>query len=121
MAKDTTVKLVFKKADADRVITWPCTITVPLDGGGSQDQLVTAKFNFVSSERLAQLRATATGSNSDVDLLTECLVGFDGLKNEAGESVSDDDAKALFFSLPYAVMGLARGYYDMLSGRVAKN
>lgn len=122
----TTTKFVFRKADAERVILWPCKISVPIDDKGTrEDQQVTAKFKLASNEKImesfgpmAVLRDN--GSNGE-NFLKDYLVGFDNLKNENNETVSDEDAKALLLSLPYGIDGLVQGYFDMIGRRLTKN
>ncbi len=116
-------KFVFKAAEAERIVAWPCKITIPVGPGKIEEQEIVARFKLVSPERMADVLKPVNlmGSNGDLLQLKECLVGFDGLKDEAGNSVSDDVAVPLMLSLPYAVRGLSRGYWEMVEGRLPKN
>jgi hypothetical protein len=120
--------LIFKETPG--IIAWPCTISVPVSGGGRQDQEVTARFNVISRERFDELvgdplsrvtRPEGAAPQGDIPLLNEVLVGFDGMKDETGATVDDARAKASLMALPYAVQGLARGYVEMIGLRPSKN
>ncbi|MGH6887991.1 MAG: hypothetical protein ACREHF_02140 [Rhizomicrobium sp.] len=114
-------KFVFRKDEPARVVAWPCRITVPQSGGASEEQEISAKFRLLAPERAAEIVRGAIVQSGDVTLLKECLVGFSDLKDEAGDAVSDEISVPLMLSLPYAVAGLVRGYFDMLAGRLPKN
>jgi len=114
-------KFVFRTEDANRIIAWPCKITVPQSGGTVEEQEVTARFRLLSGERTAEIAKNAGAMQGDASILKECLVGFVDLKNESGQDVSDSDALGVLTKLPYAVAGLMRGYFDMLAGRLPKN
>jgi len=114
-------KFIFSKDEPKRVIAWPCKITVPVDGGSAEEKNITAKFRIVAPERAAELVRLASIAGGDASLLKEALAGFVDLEDDAKNAVPDDIAIPLLLSLPYAVAGLTRGYFDMLQGRVAKN
>jgi hypothetical protein len=116
-------KLIFRKAEADRVIAWPCLLQVPQDGGKFAERQLTVKFRQLPPERVAELvdPLKAIGRNGDLAIYDAVVTGFDGLTDESGASVADGDAIALFRTLTYALSGVVRGYFDMQNGRVAKN
>lgn len=116
-------KFVFKTAEAERVVAWDVKIGVPVGPGKVEEQEIRARYRLVAPEHMAEvLRVTnLMGQNGDVLQLKECLVGFADLKDENGNAVNDDDAIKLVLSLPYAVRALARGYWEMVEGRLPKN
>jgi hypothetical protein len=127
MADKKPVKLVFRSDDANRVISWPCTISVPQDNGERQDQLVTARFKLMASDEVQKyFDALARLSEpkhpwGNVAFLQDALTGFEGLQDESGTEADNEAAKTLLLSLPYAVDGLVRGYFDMIGTRLPKN
>jgi hypothetical protein len=116
-------KFIFKAEEASRVVSWPCKLSVPVGPGKFEEQEIVARFRLVPPERMADALKVQNmmGANGDVLQLKECLVGFEGLKKEDGSSVDDETALAVMLSLPYAVRGLAAGYWDMVQGRLPKN
>jgi hypothetical protein len=148
MAEKNTreVYLVFKD-EADNTVVWPCTISVPLSGGGHQDQIVKARFKVLPDDRMKffypsqqevlalMQKAAATiaakdqvdaeavsepaGRRGDDGLLDEALLGLVDVQG-AGSRSEADVAKSLR-ALPYVMDGLVRGYLEMIGRRVAKN
>ncbi len=116
-------KLVFKKDIG--LVSWPCTIRVPLEGGKHQDQELTPRFRIITQGRINEFFSPHTGDGApkgDAALLAEVIDGFDGLKDDQGSPVPDEVAKQSLLSLPYVIVGLVRGYLDMIGGgRTAKN
>lgn len=119
---DVKTKLVFKKDIG--LIAWPCTIRVPQDGGGHQEQQLVPRFKVIAQERIETLYGAAArtaGDNPDTSLLGDVIDGFDGFKDETGAPVPDADAIAWAVATPYVRDGLIAGYFDMLGRRAAKN
>lgn len=120
---ETKTKLVFKKEIG--LISWPCTISVPLDDGKREEQILTPRFRVLTQLQMAQIYAppppNLTIGSPDALLLDAAIDGFDGLKDDTGKPVDDAVAKASLLSIPYIVSGLIRGYSDMIGGRTAKN
>jgi hypothetical protein len=105
-------KFVFRKAGEARTVAWPCKATLPIDGGKIEEQTILATFRLVEPSRMAEVLKPGNlmGQNGDVLQLRECLVSVEG---------ADDLADV--FADPIAVSALARGYWDMIAGRLAKN
>lgn len=116
MANGNKVAFAFKTSAAPNIVSWPCTISVPKDGGVFDEQTITARFKVISGERAREL-----AGQSYRELLNEVVVAFVDLKNEDGAAVPDEAAKASLFELPYAVAGLVQGYFDMVGRRLPKN
>jgi hypothetical protein len=114
-------KLVFKKEIGAGA--WPCTISVPQDDGARQEQMITPRFRVIPQSEIDELYTPEAfrRGNSDAVLMQKVVAGFDGLKDESGEPVPDDVAKATLLGIPYVVDGLTRGYSEMLGRRTAKN
>jgi hypothetical protein len=126
--EQNTKRLVFKSSPG--IITWPCTISEPVSGGGRQDSILDARFKVIDDDRYNALvgdplskmtRPEGAPEQGDVPLLKEVLVGFADLKDENGAAVPDDVAIAAYLGRHYAVIGLVRGYMEMVGLRVSKN
>lgn len=126
---NNTVELIFEEDAADRVIEWPFTMAVPMKGGTVQLQTGTARFRLLADtenktngeQAAASFLSALRSERSNEDIVRDAVVGFVGLKDKNGNAVDDDKAKALFLKLPYACIGLARGYFEMAQGRLPKN
>lgn len=121
---DKAPKFVFKKAEGN-VIAWPCTISVPVEGGGRQDQELIAKFKVASQQQIEEFYSIdglmKHGAKRDEKFLSEYLVGgVDVPKGEAG-TASDEEVKALVLETSWAIDGVVRGYFDMIGRRLPKN
>lgn len=111
------VKFVFP---ADRAapmqVVWPCKFDVPLNGGTHETQQVDVRFNVIGQDETAKAYRGA-----DAGLYDAVVDGFPTLTNAKGEKVPDVDAKALFRTMPFAVIGILDGYFEMLKKRLPKN
>lgn len=143
----TKIMLAFKRAE-ENVIEWPCAIQVPLNGGGFEEQQLTARFKVLPDERhdflypselsvLAEVRSAleapppmppASDSETpaekpkrrgDEGLLDEALLGLVGVPG-AG-ALTEVDVAASLRKVPYIRDGLVRGYQEMIGRRVTKN
>ena len=111
------------KLVTDRVVEWPVVIKVPVNGGATQDQRMTAHFKIVDMDRFRQLTFDNDGDDIDRDLLREVLVNW-------GDDVCDEDDKPLPFSHELreqlissiaATSALVKAYSDVINGRKLKN
>ena len=116
-------KFVFKKNEPARTVAWPVTIAVPQPAGAVEQQTITARYKMVDPEVMADALTPMKmmGKSADLLQLDLCLAGFDDFKDENGNAVSDEEARAVLLKLPYVVRGLARGYFEMIEGRLPKN
>lgn len=122
MAAEKVTKLVFASAtDAERRITWPCRISVPLDGGATEAQELSAEFTIPTPEELQEYQTAQTlfGKRKDLALLEKHLKGFPDMPGAAGKTV--EELKEVLLRRPYVVDGLVSGLIDMSRGRAAKN
>jgi hypothetical protein len=85
---------------------------VPVDAGKTEEQTINATYRLVDPSKMAQAVAAPNlmGQNGDVLQLRECLDSVEGV-----ESLDD------VYADPIAVSALARGYWEMLKGRLPKN
>ncbi|HSV16392.1 MAG TPA: hypothetical protein VLI90_19165 [Tepidisphaeraceae bacterium] len=100
----------------------------PLNGGGFSEELLTAKFEVISDGDYAELvgsplsrLSTPDKPQGDLPLLQRALKGFEGLSDEDHKAVPDDVAVPVLLAQPYVVVGLVRGYMEMLGKRATKN
>lgn len=130
---DTKKRFLLKKIDPakPRIITWPVPVPVPVDGGKTEEQELTAKFAIISSEQMDQLTSLAAIQAFEADktkprfgspLLWEVVKGFEGFREEEGGPVlSDEEAVPLLLSHPTVCVALTTEYYALQNGRARKN
>jgi hypothetical protein len=97
--------------------TWPCKVSVPLDGGSRQDQLVDVRFNVL--DQGATLAAYRTGG--DLGLFDAVVDSFPTFERQGGGKVEKGDAILFFRCRPFAVKGFLEGYWEVLGLRQPKN
>jgi hypothetical protein len=122
----TTSKMfTFTEDVPGRTMLWPCTISVPLNGGLTEERLLVARFllDHIAEKAHEALIAEANAALVSVDtyITSKVLVGFDAFTNEGGTTIPDDAAIAFVMAKPFAVSGLMKGYMEMRAGRAAKN
>lgn len=121
---------VLVKGASPRVVTWPVTIPVPVDGGGIEEQELRCKLEVLTVDEINQLESMAslTAFNADpknsygTPLLLRVLKGFDGLRFDTdGPLVPDADAIPLVLKQLNAVSAITSEYFAMVQGRPRKN
>ena len=110
------IKFVYKKPDVPNVITWPCTIAVPQDGGTFQDQELIVRYRVLDAD--AHQAAAKKGQQELLDAIVESFPDF---KDENGNAVADAVARELLFKLPYVATALIGAWMNMMAGRIPKN
>jgi hypothetical protein len=101
-----------------RVVEWPVTLAMPVDGGNTQDQLCTAHFDIITQDEYNKL------VNDDIAFLKRVVVGFGpDVQNEDGSPMACTDANkhTLFSAAGFIRLGFINGYHEASSGIAAKN
>lgn len=119
----TMDKLVFKKIDpaAPRITIWPCIVKRAQDGGKVVEMALDVKLQHISTEARqdAESPMKLIGKNADLAIYDLTVKGFSDLPG-AGET-PDDELVMVFRDDEEVVKACARGYYEMINGRVAGN
>lgn len=102
----------------NRTVKWPVTVKVPRDGGSTADQKFTAVFEILDKDQIDGL----CPEKIDEALLARAFVGWDGIKDEAGNAVEfSEDTKAAVIKIPFVCLALLQAYGEAANGRRAKN
>lgn len=101
-----------------RIISWPVSIDVPVDGGETQQQTCTAKFEILNQDEYDELMG------NDIAFCQRVVAEFgDDIQDENGNPLpTNDDTKAqLFKSAAYVRMGFINAYHEAATGIISKN
>lgn len=101
-----------------KVVEWPITINMPVDGGTISKEQCSAKFEIVDQEEYDKSMV------SDIDFLIRVVVGFgpDILdENSKPLPCTEDTKRALFSSAGYVRQGFITAYHEAASGIAIKN
>lgn len=115
-------KLIYKKEIG--VVSWPCRISEPVDGGKREEFELTVRFKVLPQERLEQAfprLAIMQDPKLAREFLAEAVQGFDGLVDENKKPVDGPQIKAGLLAQPYVHDGVLEGYFDMIGRRLTKN
>ena len=104
---------MFKLAQK-RTITWPVTVNIPQDGGRTQKATFDGEFEVLTQEEAEQ------AVRAEKDLLEVQLIGWNGVKDEAGEPVAfSEAAKKQLLDITYVRGALFTAIAEINNGRAA--
>ena len=97
------------------------TVQVPNDKGSFNQELFTAEFRAIDSDEAEHLRNEAE-DGTERKLLAEVFIGFEGVKDEAGEVVEySDQVRDQLIRIPYVSLPLINAFFEGILGRKVKN
>ena len=113
------------KIEKTKKISWPVTINVPQDGGGTKEQQFTGQFELISQKEYDDFYKDAKGGEpageKDIGLARRVLTGW-------GDDVLDEDGNPLEFNaenkeklieIPYVRNGIVRSFIWCMHGNKA--
>jgi len=101
-----------------RIVEWPVTIEVPVDGGSTIEQHCSATFEIINQDEYNQL------SNDDMAFLDRVVVAFGtDIQNDDGTPLkcTKENKKALFGSGGFVRIAFINAYHSASTGIGAKN
>lgn len=119
----------------EKVVLWPVSVRVPVDGGGVTVQTFKAKFSIIDKTRVEELTEEARanldrrsqgvdGGETGVDVLVlrEAIKDMLELVDEDKQPVAySDDIRDALIGIPYVRLGLWDAYVAASQGRKTKN
>ena len=73
------------KLDQSGTYKWPVTVEVPVDDGRHDKQKFDGEFKRITQSRIREMgQLIETGDLTDVALVKEVLVGWDGIEDDQG-------------------------------------
>ena len=105
----------------DHSFTWPVQVAVPGDGGKHRTETFQARFREIDQDRLNEILADTEGA-VDAALLTEIVIGWEGVRDEHKDEVPfDTETLELLIKVPYVRAAMAEAFMDAMTGRKRKN
>ena len=102
----------------EKKVWWPVDIYEPLDGGKSRLHKVKVQFSVLPPAEVTDL-IEAGGDNA---ILDRVVADWQGFQDENGAEVAlTDDARALYFALPYVRAAVVQTYFQAAVGGRRKN
>lgn len=110
-------KFRFAPKGAEKIVKWPVTVRVPIDGGRSTEETFTGHFKLLTKSRADELDAGTV-----YELLSEVLVGWDGVLDEDGADVAfTPDHRDALFEFQHTRDGVLEAYRRAAAGGKSKN
>ena len=108
-----SVKFDFGTLDAPFEADWPVTVSVPQDGGKTQEQVFTARFRLLGQ---AELEKAQESDNTD-GFVEAFFVGL----GEAEARELTPELRAKIVGRPFVRVALLKAFRDFQTGIAAKN
>ena len=111
------------KLDQSGTYKWPVTVEVPVDDGRHDKQKFDGEFKRITQSRIREMgQLIETGDLTDVDLVKEVLVGWDGIEDDQGNQLKFSQAKLKqLLDVPMVATAIATSFFDSIAGAKRKN
>lgn len=102
---------------------WPVSIEIPVDGGRHEKRTFDGEFKRTTQSRIREIgELIDTGDLTDIDLVTEVLVGWEGVNDEEGNIVKfSNNSLAQLCEIPMAATSIAKAFFESITGAKRKN
>ena len=103
--------------------SWPVAIDIPVDHGKHERRTFDAQFKRVNQSRIREMgELIESGDLTDIALVQEVLVGWDGINDEDGNPVKfSNNALMQICEIPMAATGIAQVFFQSIAGSKRKN
>ena len=106
----------------ERVIWWPVKVSVPLDGGGVEQQDFEARFVLIGDKAYQALVQKHGALQVDKPLLRQVFREWRGVKDNAKQDLPvSDEARDALIDITCVRIALTRAYLEAERGGPAKN
>ena len=111
------------KLDQSGTYKWPVPVEVPVDDGRHDKQKFDAEFKRITQSRIREMgQLIETGDLTDVDLVKEVLVGWDGIEDDQGNELKFSQSKLKqLLVVPMVATAIAASFFDSIVGAKRKN
>ena len=111
------------KLDQSGTYKWPVTVEVPVDDGRHDKQKFDGEFKRITQSRIREMgQLIETGDLTDVDLVKEVLVGWDGIEDDQGNELKFSQSKLKqLLDVPMVATAIATAFFDSIAGAKRKN
>tara|TARA_R100001443_G_scaffold62527_1_gene72440 strand:- start:967 stop:1311 length:345 start_codon:yes stop_codon:yes gene_type:complete len=102
---------------------WPVQIDIPVDGGKHERHTFDAEFKRVTQSRIREMGEQIENNEiTDADLVTEVLLGWDGINDEDGNAIKfSQKSLADLVDIPMLATSISKSFFDSLAGAKRKN
>ena len=111
------------KLDQSGTYKWPVTVEVPVDDGRHDKQKFDGEFKRITQSRIREMgQLIETGDLTDVDLVKEVLVGWEGIEDDQGNELKFSQSKLKqLLDVPMVATAIATAFFDSIAGAKRKN
>ena len=111
------------KLDQSGTYKWPVTVEVPVVDGRHDKQKFDGEFKRITQSRIKELiELVASGDLSDVDVVKEVLVGWDGIEDDQGNELKFSQSKLKqLLEVPMAATAIGTAFFESYTGAKRKN
>ncbi|WP_162906703.1 hypothetical protein [Algihabitans albus] len=107
---------------AERLVWWPVTVSVPLDGGGVEQQDFEARFALIGDNAYQALVKAHGALQVDKPLLRRVLRDWRGVKDSSHEDLPvGDGTRDALIDITCVRLALTKAYLEAERGGPAKN
>ena len=102
---------------------WPVSIDIPVDHGKHERRTFDAEFKRITQSRVRKMgELIETGEITDIDLVREVLIGWEGIADEDGNSVKfSNNSLMVLCEIPMAATAISKAFFESLAGARRKN
>ena len=111
------------KLDQSGTYKWPVTVEVPVDDGRHDKQKFDGEFKRITQSRIREMgQLIETGDLTDVDLVKEVLVGWEGIEDDQGNELKFSQSKLKqLLDVPMVATAIATSFFDSIAVAKRKN
>jgi len=111
------------KLDQSGTYKWPVTVEVPVDDGRHDKQKFDGEFKRITQSRIKELiELVASGDLTDVDVVKEVLVGWDGIEDDEGNELKFSQSKLKqLLDVPMVATAIGTAFFESYTGAKRKN
>ena len=111
------------KLDKPGTYKWPVTVEVPVDYGKHDKQKFDGEFKRITQSRIKELiELVASGDLSDVDVVKEVLVGWEGIEDDQGNELKFSQSKLKqLLEVPMVATAIGTAFFESYTGAKRKN
>lgn len=101
------------------ILDWPVRVSAPTNGGNVESHEFTGKFKILPNSKFQELLSKA---KNDAEVISEILVGWEGLTDENGNALDYDPAIIVeLCEYPFIRNAIFRSYGEASAGAAVKN
>ena len=102
---------------------WPVAIDIPVDHGKHERRTFDAEFRRITQTRVREMgELIESGDLTDIDLVKEVLIGWEGISDEDGNAVKfSNNALMQLCEIPMAATSISRVFFESIAGAKRKN